>query len=205
MNVLARREREKAAFRDLVLKAAREIVLREGFDALTMRKIADAIEYSPGTLYLYFDSRDAIANELSREGFEQLLRALAPATALSDPRERLLDLGARYVRFGLADPETYRLLFMEDPKYSNAFFEKLQSDHSAGDQALSFLVACFDELRAQGRLASEAGSAELAEVFWAAVHGVVSLSLVCHDFPQTSVDRLSDVMRETLVRGVAPK
>ena len=65
-----RREREKAEFRQIVLDAARQIVLEEGFDALSMRKIADAIEYAPGTIYLYFESRDAIAFELCRGGFE---------------------------------------------------------------------------------------------------------------------------------------
>ena len=69
-----RREREKAEFRQIVLDAARQIVLEEGFDALSMRKIADAIEYAPGTIYLYFESRDAIAT--TKTELDQALKRL---------------------------------------------------------------------------------------------------------------------------------
>src|SRR6516162_2008366 len=139
---IERREREKAEFREEVLDAARRIVLKEGFDALTMRKIAEAIEYAPGTIYLYFESRDAIAFELCRAGFEELLAALTPAMSIADPTERLHDLGRRYVRFGLENPETYRLIFMDDPKYAEvAFHEHAESADSAGMRALGLLVS----------------------------------------------------------------
>ena len=83
---MQRREREKAEFRDQVLAAARAIVLEEGFEALTMRKIADAVEYASGTIYLYFESRDEIAFELCRRGFDELLAALTPATKVAGPK-----------------------------------------------------------------------------------------------------------------------
>ena len=100
------------------MAAARAIVLEEGFTALTMRKIADAVEYAPGTIYLYFESRDSIAFELCRRGFEELRAALSPAAAIADPEKRLREMGRLYVRFGIERSETYRLIFMEDAKYS---------------------------------------------------------------------------------------
>jgi AcrR family transcriptional regulator len=200
---ISRREREKAEFRQDVLTAARRIVLAEGFDALTMRKIAEAIEYAPGTIYLYFESRDAIAFELCRDGFEQLLAALAPATAIADPVERLYDLGRRYVRFGIENPETYRLIFLDDPKYAEfAFHEEAEAADSPGMQALGLLVSIFTELRERERLARDAEPVALAEMMWVAVHGIVSLK-INHgdDFPQTPVDELLELINDSLVSG----
>lgn len=202
MGTTQRREREKTEFREEVLKAARAIVLAEGFGALSMRKIAEAIDYSPGTIYLYFESRDDIAHELVHRGFRELVGALAPAAELPDPRARLFDLGDRYVKFGLENPETYRLLFMEDPTFSAAWFDLHGTQESPGDQALGFLEACFDDLRAQKRLLSDAPSAVLAETLWAAVHGIVSLKLLCHDHPQTPAAQLYEVMGAALLNGL---
>ena len=198
-----RREREKAEFREEVLAAARRIVLEEGFDALTMRKIAEAIEYAPGTIYLYFESRDAIAFELCRAGFQEFLDALAPAAPIADPIERLREIGRRYVRFGLENPKTYRLLFMDDPKFAEvAFHEYEKSAESPGMQALALLVAIFGELRDKKKLASDADPEALAEMMWAAVHGIVSLKIThAGRFPQTETDELFDVITDTLVRG----
>ncbi|HKE36660.1 MAG TPA: TetR/AcrR family transcriptional regulator [Candidatus Baltobacteraceae bacterium] len=197
-----RRERERAEFREEVLAAARKIVLEEGFDALTMRKIADAIEYAPGTIYLYFESRDAIAFELCLAGFATFLTALAPATAVADPLKRLKELGRRYIAFGERDPETYRLLFMESPKYSSAGFqERSEAPNSPGIQALAILVGIFDELRAQKRLNSKTDSQTLAETTWAAVHGIVGLKIASHDFPKATAEALLESMLDALING----
>jgi len=197
-----RRERERAEFREEVLAAARRIVLEEGFNALTMRKIADAIEYAPGTIYLYFESRDAIAFELCRAGFESFLAALLPVKAIANPVERLRELGRRYLRFGLENPETYRLIFMEDPKYaSEAFQENAEADDSPGKQALALLVATFAELRERKLLDGDADPIALAETTWAAVHGVVSLKITFEHHPQTPSNELLELMTDTLVRG----
>lgn len=120
MGIAERKNRQKQALRERILDAARRIVMREGFAALSMRKIADAIEYSPATLYLHFASRDEIAHALCAEGYAQLLETFVPLTGVADPAERLKGLGRAYVAFGVAHPQTYRLIFMEDPSYTGA-------------------------------------------------------------------------------------
>ena len=120
MGIVDRKKRQKQALRERILDAARRIVMREGFAALSMRKIADAIEYSPATLYLHFASRDEIAHALCAEGYAQLLETFVPLAQIADPAERLKALGRAYVAFGVAHPETYRLIFMEDPSYTGA-------------------------------------------------------------------------------------
>lgn len=120
MGIAERKSRQKQALRERILDAARRIVMREGFAALSMRKIADAIEYSPATLYLHFASRDEIAHALCAEGYAQLLETFVPLAGIVDPAERLRALGRAYVAFGVAHPETYRLIFMEDQSYMGA-------------------------------------------------------------------------------------
>jgi AcrR family transcriptional regulator len=200
MGAVERREREKAAFREQVLGAARKIVLKEGFEGLTMRKIADAIEYAPGTIYLYFENRDDIAAELTQRGFEELLRAVAPAGTIADPAERLERIGDHYIKFAVEHPETYRLIFMES--YTTDLLEA-KGGSAAGQQALQFLIDAFDQLRAQKRLATDAPSSQLADVFWSAVHGIASLKLTCDGrYPETPTAELLKTMQRVLLRGI---
>ena len=132
MGIAERKNRQKQALRERILDAARRIVMREGFAALSMRKIADAIEYSPATLYLHFASRDEIAQALCAEGYAQLLETFVPLAGIVDPAERLKALGRAYVAFGVAHPETYRLIFMEDPSYTGAALGGASSASNAG-------------------------------------------------------------------------
>ena len=86
------KERMKARHREevraLMLAASREIVLAEGIDALTIRRVAKAIGYCGGSIYSYFDSREAIAMELVHEGFERMGEFMARAQHVVDPVER---------------------------------------------------------------------------------------------------------------------
>ncbi|HVP61422.1 MAG TPA: TetR/AcrR family transcriptional regulator [Myxococcaceae bacterium] len=200
MGTAQRREREKTELRERILDAARDIVRREGFGALTVRKIAEAIEYAPGTLYLYFENRDAIARELSFEGFRKLLEAFAPAEAIGDPLARLEAIGRAYVRFGMENPETYRLIFMEDPQLTTAVFKAAGDD--PGQRAYRALVDPLEQLRDAGRLRPEADVQALADTLWAVVHGIVSLKLTCPGFPVTPAEPLVDAALRTFLDGL---
>ena len=195
MGIAERKTRQKQELRERILDAARRIVMREGFGALSMRKIADAIEYSPATLYLHFESRDAIAHALCAEGYAQLLATFEPLVAIADPAERLKAIGRAYVAFGVAQPETYRLIFMEDPSYTGAALVGGEgaehSDHS-DDKAFRLMVESIDALRAQGRLRAGPDSQVCAEAFWATMHGIVALHLTCPVFPRAPLDAVVD-------------
>ncbi|HEY3586765.1 MAG TPA: TetR/AcrR family transcriptional regulator [Myxococcaceae bacterium] len=200
MGTAARRERERSELRAKILDAARDIVLREGFGALTIRKLAEAIEYAPGTIYLYFENRDAIARELSSEGFRSLLEGFAPAGDVADPLARLEAVGRAYVRFGTENPETYRLIFMEDPQLTTAVFKEAADD--PGQRAYRALTDPLEELRAAGRLRPDADVQALADTLWAVVHGIVSLKLTCPGFPVTPVEPLVDTALRTFLDGL---
>lgn len=185
MGTMERRARDKAALRGRILDAAREIALREGFEGLTMRKLAAAVEYAPGTIYLHFAGRDAIARELCIEGYQALWTALEPAAGIADPRVRLAALARAYVGFGLEQRETYRLILMEEPKLLDALYRDRPIDDPDGPGTRSFLalVQAFADLGA-------AEPERRAEVLLATLHGIVSLKLTCDRFLRTPAEEL---------------
>ena len=209
----ARREAARQSLREEILAAAREIITREGFAALTMRKLAERIGYSPAALYMHFRSREEIAREVSREGYADLLVALTRATEphRDDPAARLRALAHAYVRFGLENPQTYALIFMEDPAYLAAVFA-VQSGDDPATRSYQLLVEVAGDLisaghrppktRQPGKPARAVTPAELAEGFWAAVHGVVSLKLTCPAFPTAPAEVLTGTLVETLLLGL---
>ncbi|HTH61486.1 MAG TPA: TetR/AcrR family transcriptional regulator [Paraburkholderia sp.] len=193
------RSHEKKVLRERILGAARRIVIRDGFGALSMRKIADAIEYSPATLYLHFRSRDDIARALCEEGYAHLLASFAPAARVADPRERLLALAHAYVAFGHEHRETYRLIFMEDPSYTGAALAGTHHEGEAGDsggEAFRMLTDALDALKAQGGIAQDADTTIWGEALWATLHGIVALSLTCPRFPHVPLETIVDTAFE---------
>jgi AcrR family transcriptional regulator len=202
MGIAERKERQRAELREQILAAARTIVLGEGFEALTMRKIADAIEYSAATIYLYFESREAIGQQLCAESFEHLNAFLATgAGSIADPLERLTAIGSSYARFGLENPSEYRLLFMTDAAYMKAFFAGVQAEDDPGERAFQFVVDTVIACRERGAIAA-AEPVLVAEMLWTSVHGIVSLAITCPEVLETPVERLVAAVCDTLAHGL---
>jgi AcrR family transcriptional regulator len=111
MGTKQRRERERQQLRDSILAAAREIAARDGWQAVTMRRVAELIEYSPPTIYEYFESKDDILQELVGEGFRKLLAGLRTAYASTDDsQERMVRLALAYCNFAWSNPELYQVM-----------------------------------------------------------------------------------------------
>jgi AcrR family transcriptional regulator len=108
------RAREGRA-RQKILDTAREILATEGQGALTMRRLAHRIEYTPGALYAHFADKDALLRELCSCDFYEFAGQLQGALATEDPIDRLRSLARHYARFGLEHPQQYRILFMMEP------------------------------------------------------------------------------------------
>jgi AcrR family transcriptional regulator len=199
MGVSERRQREKENLRKRILNEARKIVVSEGFDALTIRRVADAVEYAPGTLYLYFENRDAIARELCLGVYQAMHDALAPVAKIRTPQKRLRAFIQGYLAFALGDPEMYRLALMSDPKFSDVLLRDgpIEGADGPGQQTFALLVRTVAELQQ-----NESQAFVLAEAIWAAVHGIVSLKIVCHAYPVTPADRLAETLADTLIAGI---
>jgi AcrR family transcriptional regulator len=202
-----RREQAREAIRQEILAASRQIITREGFGALTMRKLAEQVGYSPAAIYLHFRNRDEIAHDVSRTGYAELLAALSAAVDANpgDAVSRLRALCEAYVRFGLENPQTYSLIFMEDPAFLAAVLARQAAD-DPGARAYTLLVETAGALIAAGRKLPKVGkpprvatAIEFAETIWASLHGIVSLKLTCPAFPTSSAEVLTPIMVESLL------
>lgn len=199
------KEHEREETRERILAAARDLVVDGGFDALTMRGVAERVAIAPGTIYLYFGGRDDVARELCRRGYRELLAAMEPvAERVKDPARRLAALLEAYARFGAEHPETYRLIFMADAKFAAAVFHDAPIDEpgTGGLRAFGFIVEALRELKADGRLARSASVTRLAEVLWTSAHGAVSIKLTCPTFPATPVEELVAATVRVLLAGL---
>lgn len=112
MGTKKRRERDKEAMRRRILDAAKRLFVKEGFDNVTMRRIAGEIEYSPAAIYRYFASKREILSVLREEGFARFVaRQREREAAYPDAMQRMREGGRGYLRFALSEPEYYHLMF----------------------------------------------------------------------------------------------
>jgi AcrR family transcriptional regulator len=200
MGTKERREREKQDIRQKILDAAQQIITEEGFAALSMRKVAHRIEYSPAAIYLHFRSRDEIAQEIAEVGFGKLLAKMTAALGAKDAVARMRAVALAYVLFGLENPETYRLIFMGDSEYTKAAFAK-NDPEGVANRSHQLLLTLANDLRREKSFGGKGSAREIVELIWTSMHGIVSLHLTCPAF-QSSPKALARAMVDTLLRGL---
>lgn len=192
------RAKRKEDARQRILAAARRIVLDEGYAALTMRRIAQAVAYSPAALYLHFENREAIARELGGAGMRALHDRLAEAAQVAEPLARIRALGHAYIAFARAEPESYRLIFMEAGFAQSA----LGGKDEMGAAAFALLSAPFAALAAAGKLRAGADPVTLATTLWVCLHGIVSLKMTCSAFLAAPAEDLFAAALDPMVHGM---
>jgi AcrR family transcriptional regulator len=171
MGISQRKERERAEMRSMILKASLKIFREKGYDGVNMRNIAEAIEYSPATLYLYFKDKNELYFALQFEAAAAKREHLLPAMQIEDPRERLIDFGRRYIDFGFKHPDLYDLLFI-----TRAPMEHVDNQECwlLGIATHKFFVdtvqACIDQ-----RYFKSTDAETIAYTLWCHAHGMVSL------------------------------
>lgn len=172
-----RRLRERQQVRERILTAARKLFAQHGFEAVTLRKIAAAIDYAPGAIYLHFKDKEELIRTLCLADFDEVTRAVAPLGRIADPVERIRRMGRAYVAFALKHPHSYRLLFLQRSPYEHDE-RALERRGDPRRDGHAFLKLAAEEAIEQGRLREDYRDAELVtETFWAAVHGVASLEI----------------------------
>ncbi|SAK67618.1 TetR family transcriptional regulator [Caballeronia hypogeia] len=189
----SQRREQREALRERILEVSRQIVKRDGFASLSMRKLADAIDYSPAALYLHFRSRGEIAQALRMEGHARLHEAFLAQASIAEPAARLNAMARAYVEFGLAEPETYRLMFMEPAEPPDAAANAIDPAAHGRAPTLSLIADAFVELRAADRLPPHVAPGACAEGLWANLHGIVALALNGAPLPQTPVATLVEL------------
>lgn len=201
MGVKERRARQKKFLRQEILDAASELFVRDGFENVSMRRIADKIEYSPTTIYLYFQDKAELLDQVCQDTFARLIASLTKIMIQpGDPLERLGRGLRAYIEFGLANPHHYRATFMLPIPEGFDPCQYTKQD-AVGVQAFDFLRRSLYEGIAQGKI--QVRDAETAsQTLWAGVHGLTSLLIIHEHFPWVDREQLIDSMVQTLLAGV---
>lgn len=164
MTVTDRKSRERAEREDRIVAAARAIAESEGWEAVTIRRLANEIEYSQPVLYSHFASRDAIVAAVALEGFKELATALrAAAEAADGQRDALMRVARGYFAFALSRPALYDAMFILPTQLMFAEAET-RAELRDGFEAITAVVSPF------------CTDVEIVtETFWAALHGLAEL------------------------------
>lgn len=161
-----RRIRERKARHLAIIDAARRLAEREGWRAVTTRRLSEEIEFSQPVLYAHFRNRQAIVTAVAELGFGELLDAVRDAVGTTDaPRARLLAAGNAYLDFAREHPAVYSAMF------------ELPTDFAFADaETPPTVVAGFDLLRGVVEDAAPRNDADtVTEVFWSGLHGLAAL------------------------------
>ncbi|HMP28336.1 MAG TPA: TetR/AcrR family transcriptional regulator [Saprospiraceae bacterium] len=175
MGVTERRAKEKEELKSLILQAAKKLFVEKGIEQTTIRNIASEIEYSIGTVYVYYKDKNDILHDLHSQGFKQLGGAMKVLFNVADPMERLKALGRVYLEFAIENPDLYDLMFVM--KAPMEFLESVHKEHWNEGKAT------FDVLRATVQQCMEKGHfvnhqlEPLAFAIWSMVHGMASLHI----------------------------
>jgi len=202
-----RREREKQILRQRILDASRQLFAERGYESVTLRTIAEAIEYSPRTIYLHFKDKEDLIRELCREDFRSFGEGLGQLAQIADPLERLRAIGHAYAQFSMAYPHHYKLMFMTPPAacpVGEAADQEGKGDPEADAYAL--LRSCIADGLQQGCFRPDLQEADLlAQVVWSGLHGVMALAITHQSdpwVPWAPVQQRVDLMLEVLTRGL---
>lgn len=178
MGVQERKTRHKEDLKKEILKAARELVTERGWESTSIRNIAEKIEYSPATIYLYYKDKNEIIFDLHREGFRLLVSYLGVLQGVNDPFERLKAMGRAYIRFALDNQDVYKLLFvMEEPMRHVA--SSAAPDWDEGDKAFGLLMQTVGDCQKTGYFKG-LQTVNLSFVIWSTMHGLCTLRTSGH-------------------------
>ena len=198
VGVTERRTRHRASLKRQILDAASRLFVEEGYDRVTMRRIAGRIEYSPTTIYLHFKGKSELFNAVCEETFSQFTEKLERLKSLRmAPLGYLREALRLYIDFGVRHPEHYTITFLQGPKPGQAS----SFEASIGGRA-------FDTLRLAVRACVDSGDIRTtstdmtAQVLWAAVHGVTALLITDKSFPFASHGVLGDHTVDLLISGL---
>ena len=181
-----------------ILDAAKRLFLEEGVEQVTMRRIAAAVGVSATALYVYFADKNAILQAIAEAMFGELLEAHTRSQKPDGtPTERLRAGLHAYIDLGLARPGEYRLTF-STVSTSNAC-----RDIAAADRSFEMLEASVAEMMDAGLFAKRDPTL-VAEVLWAAMHGLVTVLLDHADHVVSDHRSLIDTLVDAAIRGFAP-
>jgi AcrR family transcriptional regulator len=199
---LSPRERRHQRTHQAILDAARAIIHEQGADALSMRAIADRIDYSPAGLYEYFGGKDEIIAAVCTQGHRRLKSYLAAVDDRLPVQTYLVELGLAYIRFALNNPDYFLLIFTTTPQAPAGSDPK--AELLSEDSSFPILLQAVSRGINEGAVRSRPGFAELevAYALWGLVHGIAMLRTSHLQHQHADFDVVDRQALASLVRGL---
>jgi AcrR family transcriptional regulator len=175
------RERRQQRTQHAIIEAARQIIRETGIEGLSIRAIADRIDYSPAGLYEYFGSKEEIVAAVCAQDFERFAKRLAQVDKTLAPADYMLELGLAYIDFAVHNADSFLLMFTTFPLLRVGQQEPTHVDVEGiiDDDAFSILLRGVQRCVDEGiyRIKPDFGVFEMAYASWAQVHGLAMLRI----------------------------
>jgi AcrR family transcriptional regulator len=188
MSIADRKMREREVMKNLILKSAMKLIQKDGIENLSLRGIAEKIEYSPAAVYSYFADKAEIIHALHLKGFDKLYNMQMSVIDIEDPLLRLRKQGEVYMKFALENPEYYDLMFI-----SKGTAEKISEKHEwdAGKRSFELLRENVKECIEKGLLPGSNYNVA-AFAMWSFVHGMAALIIRgrCVMIPEEQIENV---------------
>lgn len=203
MGIAERKEKEKQEMRKRILDTAKRLFIVDGFDKVTIRGIAERIEYSPATIYLYFKDKNEILLALHAEGFDKFYQQQQTILSIRDPWKRLREHGRIYVSFALENPEYYDLMFIMRGPVRGL---KAKKEWSAGMHSFEFLKENVKECMDAGYI-QRTDLDISAFAIWSFTHGIASLVIRDRtgNFPEKLLPSIIEGALDFMMKGILKK
>ncbi len=172
MGIVERKEREKEDMRRRIVDAAQHLFVQNGFEKLSIRAIADEIEYSPATIYLYFKDKSEVLYAVHQQAFGKLMQEFQPILSISDPFEKLVTMGRKYTTFAVQNPELFDVMFIiTAPMETLDCREEIWAE---GRLSFNMLVLVVQECINAG-IFQKQDPEVAAMMIWSTIHGYTAL------------------------------
>jgi AcrR family transcriptional regulator len=173
MGISERKEREKEEMKKLIIDTANRLFVEQGFEKTSMRSIAEAMEYSPATIYLYFKDKSELFDAIHRQAFQVFFEYLSKVNVIEDPMERLDVLGDQYLKFAMENPGYYDLmLIMREPMST----QRNEGSWDQGDTSHKILTRTVEECVSKGYF-KDNDPAVVSFMIWSQVHGICAMMI----------------------------
>jgi AcrR family transcriptional regulator len=199
MGIRERQDRERQAVYQAILDAARDLFVAEGYRNVSIRKIAERIEYSPAAIYGYFPSKDAIFYALAEEGFRRLDGKILGVPATDDPLADVRNAWWAYYEFSKESREFFELMFVDRsvPQITEQW-EGLAFVQQMLDHANARIQRCIDV----GLFPASQDAAVVMHVLWGALTGPAVLGSGCRLAPEEDPDALARDVLDAMLAGI---
>ena len=197
MTVQKRRERYRSEVRAEILAAARDLIREEGYEGLTLRKLAQRMEFSPMALYSYFADKQALLTALALQGFEKLAKRLDSKVGRRAPLAALRMVLLDYIAYAEDNPIEYRNVFLSVETLAE--LKKSRQDFQEGNSAFRVLFRCVEECINARVLRGDAFA--VSTVLWTGIHGAATILTTQQNFPFGSRKRYAEEVVATLLTG----